>query len=99
MKSRSRHLARKRLTRRDWAKGPPSPDLQSFGSEPQTPGISNTGLILTTMAVPPNHPFAALAEVYPADLNGSAFIGFDEDLRIRRELDGSSGHRASRSPW
>jgi DNA-binding transcriptional LysR family regulator len=39
------------------------------------------------VAVPPNHPFAALAEVYPADLNGYAFIGFDEDLRIRRELD------------
>ena len=25
--------------------------------------------------------------MYPADLNGYAFIGFDEDLRIRRELD------------
>src|ERR1019366_5095288 len=39
------------------------------------------------VAMPPNHPLAARAEVYPADLNGSAFIGFDEDLRIRRELD------------
>src|ERR1035437_3134880 len=39
------------------------------------------------VAVPPNHPLAMRAEVYPADLNGSAFIGFDEDLRIRRELD------------
>ena len=39
------------------------------------------------VALPPNHPLAARAEVYPADLNGSAFIGFDEDLRIRRELD------------
>jgi DNA-binding transcriptional LysR family regulator len=39
------------------------------------------------VAVPPNHPFAMLLEVYPADLNGHAFIGFDEDLRIRRELD------------
>ena len=39
------------------------------------------------VAVPPNHPFAARAEVYPADLNGYDFIGFDEDLRIRRELD------------
>jgi DNA-binding transcriptional LysR family regulator len=34
-----------------------------------------------------NHPLAARAEVSPADLNGYAFIGFDEDLRIRRELD------------
>ena len=39
------------------------------------------------VAVPPNHAFAMLLEVYPADLNGHAFIGFDEDLRIRRELD------------
>jgi DNA-binding transcriptional LysR family regulator len=39
------------------------------------------------VAVPPNHLFASRAEVYPADLNGAAFIGFDEDLRIRRELD------------
>jgi DNA-binding transcriptional LysR family regulator len=39
------------------------------------------------VAVPPNHPLAARAEVYAADLNGHAFIGFDEDLRIRRELD------------
>jgi DNA-binding transcriptional LysR family regulator len=39
------------------------------------------------VALPPNHPLAARAEVSPADLNGYAFIGFDEDLRIRRELD------------
>jgi DNA-binding transcriptional LysR family regulator len=39
------------------------------------------------VAVPPNHPLASRAEVYAADLNGHAFIGFDEDLRIRRELD------------
>src|ERR1039458_9553699 len=39
------------------------------------------------VAVPPDHPLAARAEVYLADLNGHAFIGFDEDLRIRRELD------------
>jgi DNA-binding transcriptional LysR family regulator len=37
--------------------------------------------------VPPNHPLASRGEIYPADLNGFAFIGFDEDLRIRRELD------------
>src|ERR1035437_6907539 len=36
---------------------------------------------------PPNHPSPAPAEVSPAALNGHAFIGFDEDLRIRRELD------------
>ena len=39
------------------------------------------------VAVPPAHPFAAKEEVYPADLNGQDFIGFDEDLLIRRELD------------
>jgi len=39
------------------------------------------------VAVPPSHHFAARAEVYPADLNGQTFIGFDEDLSIRRELD------------
>jgi DNA-binding transcriptional LysR family regulator len=39
------------------------------------------------VALPPNHALAERAEVYPADLNGSPFIGFDEDLRIRRELD------------
>jgi len=39
------------------------------------------------VAVRPDHEFAARAEIYPADLNGHAFIGFDEDLRIRREVD------------
>jgi DNA-binding transcriptional LysR family regulator len=39
------------------------------------------------VAAAPSHEFAARAEVYPADLNGQDFIGFDEDLRIRRELD------------
>jgi len=39
------------------------------------------------MAMPPSHPLAGRAEVYPADLNGQDFIGFDEDLKIRRELD------------
>jgi DNA-binding transcriptional LysR family regulator len=39
------------------------------------------------VAVPPSHPFALRHEVYPADLNGQTFIGFDEDLSIRRELD------------
>jgi DNA-binding transcriptional LysR family regulator len=39
------------------------------------------------VAVPPSHPFGMLAMVEPADLNGCDFIGFDEDLRIRRELD------------
>ncbi len=39
------------------------------------------------VAVPPSHPFATLPAVQPADLNGADFIGFDEDLRIRRELD------------
>ena len=39
------------------------------------------------VAVPPSHPFAAMTAVRPEDLNGLDFIGFDEDLRIRRELD------------
>jgi DNA-binding transcriptional LysR family regulator len=39
------------------------------------------------LAVPPSHPFSRRHEVYPVDLNGQTFIGFDEDLSIRRELD------------
>src|SRR3954451_4802733 len=39
------------------------------------------------VAVHPGHPFAARDEIFPSDLTGQAFIGFDEDLRIRRELD------------
>jgi DNA-binding transcriptional LysR family regulator len=39
------------------------------------------------VAASPSHPIAARDEVYPADLNGLDFIGFDEDLTIRRELD------------
>jgi len=39
------------------------------------------------VAAPPSHPFASLPAVQPEDLDGCAFIGFDEDLRIRRELD------------
>ena len=33
------------------------------------------------------HPLAEKAILLPADLNGQDFIGFDEDLSIRRELD------------
>ena len=39
------------------------------------------------VAVAPSHPLAAKALLHPADLNGQDFIGFDEDLLIRRELD------------
>lgn len=39
------------------------------------------------VAAPPSHPLASRDEVYPADLRGQDFIGFDEDLSIRRELD------------
>ena len=39
------------------------------------------------VAVPPSHPLAARAEICAADLNGQEYIGFDEDLTIRRELD------------
>jgi len=39
------------------------------------------------LAVAPSHRLAVLGEAIPADLNGENFIGFDEDLPIRRELD------------
>jgi len=39
------------------------------------------------VAVAPTHPLAAKTILQPADLNGQDFIGFDEDLLIRRELD------------
>lgn len=40
-----------------------------------------------TVAVYPSHPFAGLPEVSAKDLNGQAFIAFDEEVIIRRELD------------
>ena len=43
------------------------------------------GLLAVTM--PPSHALANCAEVYPADLNGQDFVGFDEDLSIRKELE------------
>jgi DNA-binding transcriptional LysR family regulator len=39
------------------------------------------------VAVAPFHPLAGKAMLRAADLNGQDFIGFDEDLMIRRELD------------
>ena len=39
------------------------------------------------VAAHPQHRLSGLDEVNPADLNGENFIGFDEDLTIRRELD------------
>jgi DNA-binding transcriptional LysR family regulator len=39
------------------------------------------------VAVAPSHPLAAKRILQPADLQGQDFIGFDEDLLIRRELD------------
>ena len=39
------------------------------------------------LAAPPEHPLAARAEVVPADLNGQDFVGFDEDLSIRKEME------------
>jgi DNA-binding transcriptional LysR family regulator len=39
------------------------------------------------VAVSPYHPLAAKSEVLPADLDGLDFIGFDEDLPIRRGID------------
>jgi LysR family transcriptional regulator, transcriptional activator of the cysJI operon len=39
------------------------------------------------VAAPPSHPLARKAVLIPPDLDGQDFIGFDEDLSIRRELD------------
>jgi DNA-binding transcriptional LysR family regulator len=39
------------------------------------------------VAVPPSHLLAGKSIVRPQDLNGQSFVGFDEDLSIRRELD------------
>jgi len=39
------------------------------------------------VAVSPYHPLAQKSEVSPADLDGLDFIGFDEDLPIRRDVD------------
>jgi DNA-binding transcriptional LysR family regulator len=39
------------------------------------------------VALAPSHPLAAKQILQPADLQGQDFIGFDEDLLIRRELD------------
>ncbi len=40
-----------------------------------------------TVAAAASHPLAAKAVLRPSDLNGQDFIGFDEDLSIRHELD------------
>jgi LysR family transcriptional regulator, transcriptional activator of the cysJI operon len=40
-----------------------------------------------SVAAPPSHRLASKAVLLPADLNGEDFIGFDEDLSIRHELD------------
>jgi DNA-binding transcriptional LysR family regulator len=40
-----------------------------------------------TVAAPPSHPLAAKSVLQPADLDGQDFVGFDEELMIRRELD------------
>ncbi len=39
------------------------------------------------IALPPGHPLAARPELEPRDLDGENFIGFDEELPIRRDLD------------
>jgi LysR family transcriptional regulator, transcriptional activator of the cysJI operon len=39
------------------------------------------------VAASPYHPLANKAEIVPRDLEGVDFIGFDEDLPIRREVD------------
>lgn len=39
------------------------------------------------LAASPYHPLAAKSLIEPADLNGVDFIGFDEELPIRREVD------------
>jgi len=39
------------------------------------------------VAASPYHPLAVKSELFPSDLDGVDFIGFDEDLPIRREID------------
>jgi len=39
------------------------------------------------VAVAPDHPLAGHTNVEASDLNGSEFVGFDDDLPIRREVD------------
>lgn len=39
------------------------------------------------VALAPTHPLAKLSLLEPRDLNGQDYVGFDEDLRIRREID------------
>ena len=39
------------------------------------------------VAAPPHHPLVSRAEVRPQDLEGLDFVGFDEDLPIRRDID------------
>ena len=39
------------------------------------------------VAVSPHHPLAEKSEVRPEDLEGLDFVGFDEDLPIRRDID------------
>jgi DNA-binding transcriptional LysR family regulator len=39
------------------------------------------------LAVAPSHALAGRQEVHPADLNGQDFVGFDEDLSIRKEME------------
>jgi DNA-binding transcriptional LysR family regulator len=39
------------------------------------------------LAAPPEHALATREEVFPADLNGQDFVGFDEDLSIRKEME------------
>jgi len=39
------------------------------------------------VAASPNHPLANRSEVRPEELEGEDFVGFDEDLPIRRDID------------
>jgi DNA-binding transcriptional LysR family regulator len=39
------------------------------------------------VAASPYHPLAEKSEVHPEDLQGLDFVGFDEDLPIRRDID------------
>ncbi len=39
------------------------------------------------VAVSPHHPCAAKSEVRPEELDGLDFVGFDDDLPIRRDVD------------
>ncbi|MEI9974465.1 MAG: LysR substrate-binding domain-containing protein [Ignavibacteriota bacterium] len=67
------------FTRR-FAKAPADLGLVSYPEESREITAMHWRNEEMQLAVPPSHPLASCDEVYPADLNGQDFVGFDEDL-------------------